>query len=284
MRKGIIALVLAMAIVALSGVVSAFDLQGTQWYKFTDAKTTTSGTPVLFQSGASQDLFAGTQLRAEADLQNYQPQYYNAITGGSPAKVATAAIQEGTSSIQLAPGTIVTEGGKTISVDKFTFCNEIKSAVHFETLEGSVDSAVSDLTSNAYSKGTAYTDFAKIQEVDQFVGTGSGKSGVSWIKAGNMWVATDDKDPVTGQTIYTPSVELKDGTLGYVAGSDATVYKEGMTDDLALISAHAWVGGDVDGKAIHLNDIDPLTKDFAGVFISGDFQWDARLDQDAFHF
>lgn len=277
MRKGIVALVLAVAIVALSGVVSAFDLQGTQWYKFTDAKTTTSGTPVLFQSGASQDLFAGTQLRAEADLQNYQPQYYNAITGGSPAKIATAAIQEGTSSIQLAPGTIVNEGGLDISVDKFVFCNEIKSAVHFETLEGSVDSAVSDLTSNAYSKGTAYTDFAKITEVDQFVGTGSGKPGVSWIKAGNMYV-----NDGTGN--YIPSVELKEGTLGYVGGSDATIYKEGMTDDLALISASAWVGGDVEGKAIHLNDADPLTKDFAGVYISGDFQWDARLDQDAFHF
>jgi len=275
MRKGIVALVLAMAIVALSGAASAWSIEGNQWYKFTDAKTVTTPSSVVYTSSAFQDLKANGVLRAEADLQNWQSQYYNPTS--TSATVSTAAIQEGTSSIFLAPMTVVDECGESIVVDKFTFENEIQSAVHFQTLAGSLDSAVSDLTSNAYSKGTAYTDFAKITEVDSFVGSGSGTSGVSWIKAGNMYVP----DGVTPGN-YIPSVDIKEGTLGYKAGSDVCVYKEGMHDDLALISASAWVGGDVLGKALYMNDPDAVTRDYSGVFISGDFQWDARLDQDPF--
>jgi len=273
MRKGIIALILAMAIVALSGAASAWSIEGSQEYKFTDAKTVNTPTSVVYSSSAFQDLKANGILRAEADLQNWQSQYYNPTS--SYATVATAAIQSGESCITLAPATIVDECGEYIAVDKFTFNNEIQSAVHFQAIEGTLDSAVSDLTGNAYSKGTAYTDFAKIQEVDSFVGSGSGVSNVGWIKAGNMYV-----NDGTGK--YVPSVDVKEGTLGYKAGSDACVYKEGNTDDLALISASAWVGGDVLGKALHLNDPTPATRDFAGVFISGDFQWDARLDQDPY--
>jgi hypothetical protein len=273
MRKGIIALILAMAIVALSGAASAWTITGDQTYCFTDAKTVNTPNQVLYTSSAFQDLKANGVLRAEADLQNWQSQYYNPTS--RYATVATAAIQTGESSISVESCKIVDECDEQIAVDKFTFSNEIQSAVHFQALEGTLDSAVSDLTQNAYSKGTAYTDFAKITEVDSFVGSGSGTSGVSWIKAGNMWV-----NDGTGN--YVPSVDVKEGTLGYKAGSEACVYKEGNTDDLALISASAWVGGDVLGKALHLNDPTASTRDFAGVFISGDFQWDARLDQDPY--
>jgi len=273
MRKGIIALILAMAIVALSGAASAWTITGDQTYCFTDAKTVNTPNQVLYTSSAFQDLKANGILRAEADLQNWQSQYYNPT---SPyATVASAAIQSGTSSISVESCKIVNECDEEIAVDKFTFDNEIQSAIHFQALEGTLDSAVSDLTQNAYSKGTAYTDFAKITEVDQFVGN-SDNTGVSWVKAGNMWVPD-------GKGGYQPGADIKEGTLGYKAGSDVCVYKEGRTDDLALISASAWVGGDVLGKALHLNE--PTQNDagdFAGVFIAGNFQWDARLDQDPY--
>lgn len=264
-------MLLVVAVVAMIGAASAWSTTGTQLYCYMDGTTVKTPDQAAFASSTEQILKIGTgnHLAADSMIQNYQNQYYSPV--GMPATVATATKQDGTSTISAATSQKVTECDSDLYVDVFKYNSEQSSAIGFQVTDGAIKSAVSNLN-GAGSTGIGYLPGATVVEQDGFVGSGSGAGQTSWVKAGvNMM-------PSSPGVYDIPSAELKYGTLGYKGDSDACVYLEGCQTDLALISTSAWVGGEATAKAMHLNDANPQVSDFAGAFISGDFQWDSRLD------